>query len=56
MVGSLMDATRDIDADLWRRALDIALAGLRHAELHEPPPGEDVIERLFKADRKRVHP
>lgn len=52
MVGSLMDATRHTDPGLWRRALRIALAGLRHAELSDSPPGNDVIEHLFRTDRK----
>ncbi|MGC3000230.1 TetR/AcrR family transcriptional regulator [Streptomyces sp. G35A] len=33
MVGAVMDASRQHDPDRWRRALAVALAGLRHADL-----------------------
>ena len=52
MIGALMDATRHSYPDLWRRALTIALAGLRNAELTGPPPGVDVINHFFTTDRK----
>jgi AcrR family transcriptional regulator len=38
MVGSVMDATRTFAPQLWRRALTIALAGLRNAELSGEAP------------------
>ena len=47
MVGSVMDATRTSAPQLWRRALLIALAGLRHADLSGEPPDETVIDRLY---------
>ncbi|WP_199441649.1 TetR/AcrR family transcriptional regulator [Umezawaea beigongshangensis] len=47
MVGAVMDAARKIDPNLWRRALAVALAGLRHAELAGEQPDEDVIDRLY---------
>lgn len=47
MVGAVMDAAREVDPDLWRRALAVALAGLRHAELPGTPPDEHVIDRLY---------
>lgn len=40
MVGAVMDASRQHDPGRWRRALAIALAGLRHADLQ--PDGETV--------------
>ncbi|WP_239118181.1 TetR/AcrR family transcriptional regulator [Paractinoplanes ferrugineus] len=47
MVGSVMDASRAFAPELWRRALTIALAGLRHAELPGDPPDETIIGRLY---------
>jgi AcrR family transcriptional regulator len=47
MVGAVMDAAREIDPDLWRRALTVALAGLQHAELPARRPDEELIDRLF---------
>jgi AcrR family transcriptional regulator len=47
MVGAVMDAARHIDPDLWRRALNMALAGLRHAELPARQPDDELIDRLF---------
>ncbi len=47
MVGSVMDASRDFAPGLWRRALTVALAGLRHADLSGEPPPETVIDRLY---------
>ncbi|WP_422753564.1 TetR/AcrR family transcriptional regulator [Micromonospora sp. WMMD708] len=47
MVGSVMDASRDFAPQLWRRALRIALAGLRGADLSDDPPEESVIGRLY---------
>ncbi|WP_256082669.1 hypothetical protein [Streptomyces sp. AVP053U2] len=38
MVGAVMDASRQHDPHRWRRALAVALAGLRHADLR--PDGE----------------
>ena len=52
MVGTVMDASRAFAPQLWRRALAIALAGLRHAELPGPPPDETVIDRLYHEQRK----
>ncbi|SDS94783.1 TetR/AcrR family transcriptional regulator [Actinoplanes derwentensis] len=47
MVGSVMDASRTVAPQLWRRALTIALAGLRHADLSGDPPDEAVINHLY---------
>jgi AcrR family transcriptional regulator len=47
MVGSVMDASRTFAPQLWRRALTIALAGLRSAELSGDPPDEAVIDHLY---------
>jgi AcrR family transcriptional regulator len=47
MVGAVVDAARQVDPDLWRRALTVAFAGLRHAELPGRPPDEEVIDRLY---------
>ncbi|MGW0552084.1 TetR/AcrR family transcriptional regulator [Streptomyces altiplanensis] len=47
MVGAVMDAARQIDPNLWRRALAVALAGLQHAELPARQPEEELIDRLF---------
>ncbi|GHH56576.1 TetR/AcrR family transcriptional regulator [Streptomyces candidus] len=47
MVGAVMDAARHIDPDLWRRALTMALTGLRHAELPVRQPDDELIDRLF---------
>ncbi|SER00485.1 transcriptional regulator, TetR family [Lentzea xinjiangensis] len=47
MVGSVMDASRGHSPQLWRRALRIALAGMRHADLSGDPPDETVIDRLY---------
>ncbi|WP_232234615.1 TetR/AcrR family transcriptional regulator [Actinoplanes sp. N902-109] len=52
MVGSVMDASRTFAPQLWRRALAIALAGLRHADLPGDPPDETVIDRLYNEQRK----
>jgi AcrR family transcriptional regulator len=52
MVGSVMDATRDFAPGLWRRALAIALAGLRHADLPGPAPDDTTIEKLYHNDGK----
>jgi hypothetical protein len=51
MVGSVMDASRAFAPQLWRRALTIALAGLRNAELSGDPPDEAVIDHLYN-DKK----
>lgn len=47
MVGSVMDASRSFAPQLWRRALTVALTGLRHAELPGDPLDETVIDRLY---------
>ncbi len=47
MVGSVMDASRAFAPGLWRRALAVALAGLRHADLSGDPPDEAVIDQLY---------
>ncbi|GGW57631.1 TetR/AcrR family transcriptional regulator [Streptomyces griseoloalbus] len=47
MVGAVMDTARQIDPDLWRRALAVALAGLQHAALPTRQPDDDLIDRLF---------
>jgi AcrR family transcriptional regulator len=47
MVGAVMDAARQADPGLWRRALAITLAGLRHAELPGPSPADEIIDRLY---------
>ncbi|MEU8239529.1 TetR/AcrR family transcriptional regulator [Actinoplanes missouriensis] len=51
MVGGVMDASRASAPHLWRRALRIALAGLRHADLSGDPPDEAVIDHLYN-DKK----
>jgi AcrR family transcriptional regulator len=51
MVGSVMDASRSFAPQLWRRALTIALAGLRNAELAGDLPDEAVIDHLYN-DKK----
>lgn len=51
MVGSVMDASRTFAPDLWRRALAIALTGLRHAELPGDPPDETVIDRFYHDEK-----
>ncbi|WP_245886637.1 TetR/AcrR family transcriptional regulator [Umezawaea tangerina] len=51
MVGSVMDASRAVDPRLWRRALRIALAGMRHADLSDDPPDEAVIGHLYNDPR-----
>ena len=52
MVGSVLDASRTFAPQLWRRALAIALAGLRHATLPGTPPDETVIDHLYHDQRK----
>ncbi|GAB7192198.1 TetR/AcrR family transcriptional regulator [Kineococcus sp. NUM-3379] len=52
MVGSVVDASRDVAPDLWRRALAIALAGLQHARLPAPAPPDDLVEDLFARDER----
>jgi AcrR family transcriptional regulator len=51
MVGAVMDATRGDhnDDDLWRRALAVAMAGLRSAEHPHPPVDDQAIDRLYGA-------
>ncbi|GAA2890261.1 TetR family transcriptional regulator [Actinoplanes cyaneus] len=51
MVGSVMDASRDHAPRLWRRALAVALAGLRHADLPGDPPDETAIDLLYNDHR-----
>lgn len=52
MVGSVMDASRSFAPQLWRRALTVALAGLRHADLSGEPPDETVLDRLYNEKKK----
>ncbi|GLY50329.1 TetR/AcrR family transcriptional regulator [Lentzea sp. NBRC 102530] len=52
MVGSVMDASREHAPGLWRRALRIALAGLRHADLSGDRPDETVIDHLYHDQAK----
>ncbi|GAB7045880.1 TetR/AcrR family transcriptional regulator [Catenuloplanes indicus] len=52
MVGSVMDASRTVAPQLWRRALAIALAGLQHADLPGVAPDETVIDHFYQ-DRTR---
>ena len=52
MVGSVMDASRAFAPQLWRRALAVALAGLRHADLSGDPPDDAVIDRLYNDQKK----
>ncbi|GLY01571.1 TetR family transcriptional regulator [Actinoplanes sp. NBRC 101535] len=47
MVGGVMDASRASAPQMWRRALRIALAGLRHADLSGDPPDEVIIDHLY---------
>ena len=51
-VRRVMDACRAVAPELWRRALRIALAGLRHADLSGDPPDETVIDRLYNDQKK----
>jgi AcrR family transcriptional regulator len=51
MVGSVLDASRDHAPRLWRRALAVALAGLRHADLSGDPPDETAIDLLYNDHR-----
>ncbi|WP_229074371.1 TetR/AcrR family transcriptional regulator [Actinoplanes sp. DH11] len=52
MVGSVMDASRAFAPHLWRRALRVALAGLRHADLSGDAPDETVIDHLYNDQQK----
>jgi AcrR family transcriptional regulator len=52
MVGAVMDASRASAPQLWRRALRIALAGLRQADLSGDLPDDVVIDHLYN-DRKK---
>jgi AcrR family transcriptional regulator len=52
MVGSVMDASRAFAPQLWRRALAVGLAGLRHADLSGEPPDETVIDLLYNDQKK----
>ena len=56
MVGAVMDATRGHDDDLWRRALTVALAGLRTAEHPHPPIDDQAIDRLYGAPSTQENP
>jgi AcrR family transcriptional regulator len=47
MVGAVVDAARDADPQLWRRALAVALAGLQHAGLPVRKPDDQVIDQLY---------
>jgi AcrR family transcriptional regulator len=51
MVGSVLDASRTFAPQLWRRALTVALTGLRHADLPGDPPDETVIDRLYHNEK-----
>ncbi|MET0424126.1 MAG: TetR/AcrR family transcriptional regulator [Actinoplanes sp.] len=47
MVGAVVDAARDADPRLWRRALAVALAGLQHADLPPRTPDDQMIDQLY---------
>lgn len=47
MVGAVMDAAREVDPQMWRRALTIALAGLRTAELPIDSSDPHLIDGLY---------
>ena len=53
MLGSLMDASLDIQSDLWRRYLALALAGIRtghhQEEIPGDPPSQPQLERILAA-------
>jgi AcrR family transcriptional regulator len=51
MVGSVLDASRTFAPQLWRRALTIGLAGLRHADLSGDAPDATVINRIYNEER-----
>jgi len=44
MVGSVMDASREVAPDLWRRSLDIVLRGLSARPDAAPPLSADALE------------
>lgn len=52
MVGSVIQAARQVDPDLWRRTLAVVLAGIR-AGSHDPLPGSpltgDQVAHLIKS-------
>ncbi|GAA0268447.1 TetR/AcrR family transcriptional regulator [Cryptosporangium japonicum] len=52
MVGSVLDASRSSAPQLWRRALVVVLAGLRHADLSGDAPDETVIDLLYNDQKK----
>jgi len=57
MVGSVLDASRSSAPHLWRRALVVVLAGLRHADLSGDRPDETVIDLLYNDQKKmKVRP
>ncbi len=51
MLGSLMDASLQVDPDLWRRYLAMILAGMRQGERREAipgrPPDQGGMERIM---------
>lgn len=53
MVGSVMEASRTFAPQLWRRALAVALAGLRHADLPGETPDDSVIDRLYSPEERQ---
>lgn len=58
MVGSVMDATREVDPDAWRRYLRVVLTGIAaHPETCGPLPGpamtRDQIEEALHPARSR---
>jgi hypothetical protein len=59
MLGALADATRDVEPELWRRFLAIALGGLRTRRDAPSPlapgPLDDVsLDRAMGASRASV--
>jgi AcrR family transcriptional regulator len=52
MVGSLIDAARDVDPDLWRRYLAVLVRGLATRPQDEPPlpvpaPGAGAVDQVM---------
>lgn len=42
-----MDASLDVQPDLWRRCLAMVLGGDRHDEIPGKPPDQEEIERIL---------
>jgi AcrR family transcriptional regulator len=60
MLATVMDASRELEPDLWRRYLAIVLLGLRSdspppEELPVPPLAPEEVERVIAAWRRGMH-